>query len=296
MKILGSMRYASLAILVMFNLQIASVSTTQASTGDANWSPRASERLIKLPSNFLKKVIERDYAKSALATAVKDTKEKMRLKVKTLQDLRGAIDQADGAIRIELRHQYLAEKRAYIQLVSDQQTFRRKHARTKISLYEKLLSKIKRNNREMTPQRSELVKKQTAARNRFQSSLSKVDVKLFRSSFVKESKYAREYAKNVAAIDRLVQAVNAHPMNEQPKLDGTAVSRQDFLRHLINTNEATIAVLDQEQSILGYMAKLVALDATALSETVNNGNNIVVASENKSDSGVTGAVEFFIDR
>ena len=287
---------ASLRRLAMLSaaLILTVVPNTQASTDDVSWSPRASERLIKLPSNFLKRAIEQDYANSALSSAVKDTDEKMRFKVKTLEELRGAIEQAAGDLRIELRHQFLAEKQAYLKLVSNHQKFRRKHAQTKIRIYKNLLGKIKREDLAMTPQRAALIEKQEVARNRFRSSIAQVDAKLFRSPLMKESKYSREYAKNLAAIEHLVQAVNAHPANVKPNVDGVDVSREDFLRQLINDNEATIAVLNQERSILGYMAKLIALDAPVLSEAVNEDEVVSVVEEHASYAGVSGAVKFFI--
>lgn len=272
-----------------------SPASARAPADGATWSPKASERLIKLPSSFLQKAIDRDYAKSSLASAVRETEDRMTRKVKALEELRGAMEQAEGDLRVELRHQFLAEKRAYLDLVAHHQSLRRKHARTKIRVYEKLLGKIKRQKSALTPQRAALVDKQTAARERFERSLTKVDAKLFRSSLMTESKYAREYAKNVAAIEQLVQAVKAHPMNEQPKLDGSFVSREDFVRQLIGENEATIAVLDQERSILGYMAKLVALDAMALSESVD-GEDVADTETQTAESGVTSAVEFFVNR
>ena len=146
----------------------------------------------------------------------------------------------------------------------------------------------------MTPQRAALIEKQEVAHNRFRSSIAQVDAQLFRSPLMKESKYSREYAKNLAAIEHLVQAVNAHPANVKPNVDGVDVSREDFLRQLINDNEATIAVLNQERSILGYMAKLIALDATVLSEAVNEDEVVSVVEEHASYAGVSGAVKFFI--
>lgn len=296
MKRISPITAAGLSVCVIAaSLVAGSAAGAREPAENATWSPRASERLIKLPSNFLKKAIEQDYAKSSLAAAVRDTEEKMAFKVKTLEDLRGAMERAEGDLRVELRHQFLGQKRAYLGLVADHQSLRRKHAETKIRIYEKLLGKIKRSNSALTPARAALVEKQTAARNRFESTIAKVDAKLFRSSLATESKYAREYAKNIAAIEQLVQAVNAHPMNEQPRLDGAIVSREDFVRQMIGANEATLAVLDQEQSILGYMAKLVALDALALSEAVNGGE-IVGAEAQTAETDVTNAVEFFVNR
>lgn len=264
-------------------------------TDDANWAPRASETLVKLPSNFLKKAIDQDYAKSSLATAINEARDRMKLKVKTLEELRDAIDRADGDLKIELRHQFLAEKRAYLDLVDQHQKLRRKHAATRIRIYENLLGKIKREKGGLTPQRVALIEKQKAAQNRFKASIAKVDTKLFHTSMASESKYAREYAKNVAAIEQLVSAINSHPMNEQPDLDKAGVTREDFVRQLISNNEATLAVLDQEQSILGFMAKLVALDAVALSEAVS-GDTVSGEETQAAEAGVSDAVGYFVTR
>ena len=54
-------------------------------------------------------------------------------------------------------------------------------------------------------------------------------------------------------------------------------------------------MLDQEQSILGYMAKLIALDAMALSEAVN-GDDVVGTEAQTAQTDVTNAVDFFVRR
>ena len=105
--------------LLTFPLGAATAPDTSAS-----WSPKSSERLVKLPSTYLKKAIDQDFAKSSLAAALNDTGEEIKFKVKTLEDLRGAIERADGDLRTELRHQYLAEKRAYLTLVAKHQKMR----------------------------------------------------------------------------------------------------------------------------------------------------------------------------
>ena len=110
-----------------------------------------------------------------------------------------------------------------------------------------------------------------------------------------ESRYAQEYAKNVTAIERLAQAINNHPANAQPTVDGTDLTKEDFVRQLIASNEADLAVLEQEQSILGYMAKLVSLDALALSETVGGGDAETAADESPTPT-LTQAVDLFVTR
>ena len=53
-------------------------------------------------------------------------------------------------------------------------------------------------------------------------------------------------------------------------------------------------LLDQEENILGYMAKLVALDATALSEQVMESE--LAEADVPEATGVTEAVGFFVSR
>ncbi len=265
-----------------------------AAVDGESWNPVVSERLIKLPANYLKKAIDHDFAKSALALAIADNRELTGLKTQTLQDLQSAIEGAQGELKVELRHQFLAEKRAYLELVARTQDLRRRQADTKIRLYGKMLDKLGRKAAAMTPQHAKLIDKQQAAQKRFQSSIGAADMKLFGNAAMTESKYSQEYAKNVASIERLVAAIESHPMNRRPEIDGKAVSKQDYLRQIITESEADIALLDQEETVLGYMAKLIALDAMALSDAV-------VAEEADygspaQEASVNAAIDFFVTR
>lgn len=285
-----------LAMVLLLGLAFMPRPAAPATDGDGSWHPTASERLIKLPAQYLKKAIDRDFSSSGLASALLDVDDRISLKRQTLADLQAAIERAEGDIRTELRHQFLAEKKAYIELAAEQQTLRRRQARTKIQLYEKLLGRMKREQGALTPQRAALIEKQDAARQRFEASRAQVDTKLFQSSLTAESKYAREYANNVQAIETLVQAINAHPMNAAAELDGQAITKEAYVRHLIAETEADLAIVDQESQILGFMAKLVSLDALALSEDIDSDANPDYASdENAPDPDhVTSAVGFFV--
>ena len=281
------------APLVLAGTLLLAPPAWSAIEGDS-WNPVVSERLIKLPANYLKKAVDHDFAKSALALAIADNRELTRLKTDTLQDLQSAIEGAEGELRVELRHQFLAEKRAYLELVARTQDLRRRQASTKIKLYGKMLDKLGRKAAAMTPQHAALIDKQQAAQKRFQSSIGAVDIKLFGNAAMTESKYSQEYAKNVASIERLVAAIGSHPMNRRAEIDGKAVSKQDYLRQIITESEADVALLDQEETVLGYMAKLIALDAMALSDAV-------VAEEAgdgppAQEASVNAAIDFFVTR
>lgn len=282
-----------LAVAAMTAILIAGVPAQAAES----WSPKASEQLIKLPGDYLKKAVNNDFARSGLATALTRLDEDIALKKQTLSDLRNAVERADGELRVELQHQLLEEKRAYLEMTKEHQTLREKRARTKVRLYERLLAKTQRKAQSATPAQRQLIEQQTAARERFEASASAIDSKILQSSITSESRYAREYAKNLAAIESLAQAIQSHPMNQAPQVAGVPVSRAEYLRQLIAENEADIAVIDQERSILGYMAKLVSLDALALSENLSGADEPVVAdAQAKEPEGISGSVELFVTR
>ena len=271
-----------------------SAAPAMAAEGDPAWQPRASERLVKLPASYLRKSIEADFSQSDLGAALRDIDTEIGFKTLTLGDLQGAVAQAEGEVRTELRHQFLAEKRAYLDLVARKNELRRRHLNTQQRLFEQLLERLGRDAASFTPARLELMERQEAARQRFQGSVDAVDMKVFAESAVPESRYAREYAKNLAAVETLMQAVAEHPANAEPMIDGSAVTKDDYIRQMLADNDAALALLDQEENILGYMAKLVALDATALSEQVMDAR--LAESDVPEDVGIPDAVGFFVSR
>ena len=109
---------------------LMAVAPPAAAGTDTGWSPTSSERLAKLPAHYLKKALDRDFQSSGLAAALSDTESMIGLKKQTLADLRAAVDQAQGDLRIELRHQFLAEKRAYLDLVAKHQDLRKRRLKT----------------------------------------------------------------------------------------------------------------------------------------------------------------------
>lgn len=261
----------------------------------ATWAPKSSERLIKLPGSYLKKAVDRDFAKSGLAQALQEAETALRLKHQTLEDIQSAMERADGQVRIDLRHRFLGEKRAYLELVARHQQLRRKRAQTKVRLYERLLRKLGFKRDAMTPQKAALIEKQQAALSRLNATSARVDTKLFKSTMAKESKYAASYAANLAAIERLNAAIKAHPMNDEAKFDTAGMSKEDHLRGLVAAAEAELATLDQEAGMLGLMAKLVSLDALALSDDVIGGAD-GAGEDGAPEQGLTKAVDLFVTR
>ncbi|NVK19550.1 MAG: hypothetical protein HWE30_12700 [Methylocystaceae bacterium] len=243
------------------------VGSASVALSSPKWTPQSSERLVKLPPSYLQKSIDHDFANSELGTAIQEKEENLSLKGSTLGDLQQAIETADGDVRADLRHQFLAEKRNYLAMMSERNELRRKHLMTKRRLFDDMLSRLSAEEGEMTPEKEELLALQDAAAERFESSLAKVDQRLFEAPDLEESKYSKQYAQNKTAIEQLVARIDTHKMNEMPMAEnGVIMTREEHVRRMVADVQTELAVLDQEETILGYMAKLVALDAMALAE------------------------------
>ncbi len=285
-----SARYLATGLLMSTALLAAA--QVSAKPGPAIWNPSVTERLVKLPQSHLKKSLDRDFARSPLADAIANNEDEIKLKVDTLGDLRKAAEQAEGELRVELRHQLLAEKRAYLNLVKQRQDLRRQHLVKRKKVYARILKKVLRAKGANSVETQKLVRQQEAAQARFKKSSEAVDMKLFASLDAPDSKYAREYARNLSAANALLQAINAHPMQKQAQ-PGSPTDKSTYLRRLVSNADSQIALVAQEEEILGYMAKLVALDAAALSEELDVETETADADE-ETPSPVTSALNHFI--
>ena len=256
------------------------------------WRPESSEKLVKLPATYLKKSIDSDFADSKLGLAIEENQEKSRLKLQSLKDLKMAVRDADGEVKTEIRHHLLAEKRSFIYIMSNKNEMRRKQLVTKLRLFERMLKKLGESDAQMTKSREKLVDKQEAAKKRFHASLSTVDVRLFENDAIPESKYSQKYAKNMTAIGKLVSRIGSHRMNSSINADGHLLTKEEYIRGLLAETQSEISILEQEETILGYMAKLVALDALVLSEEALDA--VLINSDLPVNSGPTEAADFFL--
>ncbi|MFP6743210.1 MAG: hypothetical protein VCD33_16555 [Alphaproteobacteria bacterium] len=281
-----------LSAAVAATLILAAPAMTLAAQSELAWTPQPTERLVKLPASYLKKSLDYDFAQSGLGQAIRDVDLEVGFKVLTLGDLQAAVERADGEVRDELRHQFLAEKREYLELMSRKNDLRRQYAETKKKTLERMLDRMGLDSDSLSPARADLIASQDAARDRFEASVTEVDVKIFETAVTAETKYAREYATNLTAIETLVRAIQEHPMNVGPVVDGAAVTKEDYIRQMLGDTQADLSLLDQEGKVIGYMAKLVALDAMALSEDVMDAE--LVDSDVTDATSVTSAVGFFV--
>ena len=257
-----------------------------------SWNPAASEKLVKLPAHYLKKRLDYDFSESGLGKALTVSKSRVVKKGQTLNDLRQAMDQADGALKLELRHQFLAEKREYIQLTGKKNRLYRKKLNTDLKVYKKLLDKLSDKGAISSASRKQLIVSQKQAQKRFQSSLNRVDMKVFQSAVVPESAYSVKYAENQATIEKLVAGIQNHRMNASASDGDTVLTKSEYIRKMVTDTQAELAILNQEQTIMGYMAKIVALDAAALSDELIDAE--IIDSDIAPKPSLASAVDFFI--
>ena len=73
-----------------------------------------------------------------------------------------------------------------------------------------------------------------------------IDTKMFATSLSSESKYSKQYAANVSAINTLVAKIEAHPHRSGLDLSDGAKTKPDILRQLLIEAEGDYQSLQQE--------------------------------------------------
>jgi hypothetical protein len=260
---------------------------------DPTWRPAASERLMRLPTGYLERAIDRDFQDSPLAAALDDAGRALTDRSAGLGQLQAAVEASSGAERDALRERFLEEKQAYLALMGRRHDLERRRLETRLALYERLLSRRQREVTAEDPAALRMAENRQAAQRRLAASIDRVDAALFADGAGAESRYGAEYRRHAQAVEQLVAAINAHPMNQAPEIDGRSVDRQSFLRHLASQAEAELALLDQQELVLAYMAKLVALDAMAMADEVDAREAGTAGRPENRD--VSAALGFFVD-
>ena len=236
-----------------------------ASANGTDWQPISSERLMKLPAGIMGRALEYDFRESGLASKIKHTDSQLSVIQHDLAKLKQEIETAEGEWKIELQHQFLEQKSGYLDQMEQQQGLRRQELQTRLDVYRRLLSQLQKDNRRGSdPVAIGVREKQLAARSRMESIVERVDEVLFEQSANQQSDYAKEYSNNIGKIKQLQAAIRQHELQRSLIGDGEALTRDAYIRQLLQDAQADIELLNQEDEMLGYMARLVALDAQAL--------------------------------
>jgi len=89
-----------------------------------------------------------------------------------------------------------------------------------------------------------------------------------------------------------MQAINTHPMHQQTEPEAPK-DKAAYLRRLVAEADSQIALVAQEEEIVGYMAKLVALDASALVDQLQFDTE-TAETDDERPSPITSALNHFI--
>ena len=220
-----------------------------------------------LPSKHLKNAIERDFASSLLASDMQTLDEDIQSKVTAIGKLQENQHMYEGEESLEITHQIISGKRDYLELMSGQLDLKRQQLETKRSLYQRLIRQAKGSSIR-SPQVEEHHLAIDAARVRSAAVETQLREELFFYTSLEESKFGSEYAENRAAIEQLRSAISNHPTNQEIVVNGESVTKAEELNGLMLGVEAELALLSMEEEVIGYMAKLLSLDAMAFAEKV----------------------------
>ena len=231
------------------------------------WQPQISEKILVLPQKQLERAIQRDFAASPLASDMMNVDQQIASEVTNIQSLSANQHLYEGEAAIEVKHQVLAAKRAYIGLMGEQIGMKRKKLQTKLRLYRHLARTARRNDSNLA-ERREITAAIDAAQQRAGAVESELREELFYSTNLPETKFGEDYAANRQAIESLKSAIANHPLNQSDGSIDAPHNKIEELQRLAIFAEAQLAVLDMEDEVLGHMAKLLSLDAMAFAEEV----------------------------
>lgn len=282
----------AIAVLAIAVVHGPASATDQAASPD--WAPKASEKLVRLPAAYLKRSIDRDFAGSGLASAIRAQSDRVSNKKRSIAELQDAAMRAEGPARIELRHQALAQKQQLVRLLGERTEFERREWETRIQLYQRLLRSIDQQERALGPDARALVAKQEAAQKRMEAVSAQTET-AFLGTGSEQSRYSAKYNAIQSAKQKLIARINTHPMNQQPEIDGREVDRKTYMRRLAEDGEAMLALLKEEETVLAFMGKLVALDAMALSEEVAETRNPDDAPGASARHSVSASADLFLN-
>lgn len=263
---------------------------------EADWQPVASEKLIRMPAKYMNASIERNFQQSTLATGINALDAQIQMEAARMQESHQAIDGVEGEQAVELQHQLLMAKSNYLELMHDKHELSEQALNKKAALYQRVLKKLQQDkSRALDPVSAELIIKQKAARTRLNQAISDVDDVLLQTLPGKDSKYQQEYSKNLSKIEQLKQAIQQHGANEGPALDGQDMNREQYVRYLLEKVDSELALIDQERLMLGYMAKLVAMDVQSLEYEMSYGELDEEAQHVKEQVRLVNATDMFIN-
>ena len=107
-------------IIAAFTGIAFTLSSQALASSPPGWQPQISEKILVLPQKQLERAIQRDFAASPLASDMMNVDQQIASEVTNIQSLSENHHLYEGDAAIEVKHQVLAAKRAYIGLMGEQ--------------------------------------------------------------------------------------------------------------------------------------------------------------------------------
>ncbi len=279
----------NLSIIIISSLFYSQMCIANNNSGE--WKPQIVEKMFVLPPKHLNKVLNNDFNNSILALNLQNTDSKIKSKINKINDLKILLKPGlSTEDNMEINHQIIVNKRDYIKDMNNLLTMKKQKLNTKKAFFKELEKKIK-NKKIVNKNISKFMENKKNALKRSKS----LDFKILEdtsSEFVKKSKYFEQYQINNNAIKKLELAIKNHPMNKQNVMSKDPQNKLEAIQNFIQNIDSEIAVLDMKEQIISYMAKMVALDAMSLAESVTIfDDKNQTGSKNYNDP--LGAIEIF---
>ena len=284
------MKNIKFKIIILFILAPLYSFSCLANSSVEEWKPQIVEKMYILPPQHLNKVLNNDFNKSILALNLQNKDELIKNKIDKITELSSILPGASVEETLEIKHQIIINKRDYIQDMNDLLKMKKQKLVTKKMIFNKIKKRINQKSFSNKANNVFLENKNTAIER-----AQKIDFKILESTShntSKKSKYFEQYQVNKDAINSLKLAIEKHPMSKQNILSKDPKNKMEAIRSYIHNIETEIAVLEMKEQIINFMAKIVALDAMQLAESVSE-INVNSITDNSNNNDPTNVISIF---
>ena len=284
------MKNIKFKIIILFILAPLYSFSCLANSSVEEWKPQIVEKMYILPPQHLNKVLNNDFNKSILALNLQNKDELIKNKIDKITELSSILPGASVEETLEIKHQIIINKRDYIKDMNDLLKMKKQKLVTKKMIFNKIKKRINQKSFSDKANNVFLENKKNAIER-----AQKIDFKILESTShntSKKSKYFEQYQVNKDAINSLKLAIEKHPMSKQNILSKDPKNKMEAIRSYIHNIETDIAVLEMKEQIINYMAKIVALDAMQLAESVSE-INVNSITDNSNNNDPTNVISIF---
>jgi methylphosphotriester-DNA--protein-cysteine methyltransferase len=272
--IIGLMAMATLSASVTCATAFAATSlamTSSATTSSQQWQPVSAESLMELPANLIEKRIQQDFNMSPMASELLGLEQAIGEQSSQIKAVQELVSDAPANEMIDEKVSLVQLKSNFLDDMQLGHKLRQDALNQKIDVYQDVLEKMyQASNRQQNEAKFVLKQQQEAARQRMEKVMAQVDETISAQGYTSQSPYADEFAKNLAKIEQLKEAISNHQASMAAKVDGIEVSTEEYIRQLLIQASSEQSLLDQEGLMLSYMSKLVALDAQSLEYAISD--------------------------